>query len=115
MADYFSAADVFIYPTKADTLPNVLVEAMACGTPCVTFDIGGCKEIVLHDRTGLVIQPFQVMEMATSVIALLGDTDRMKRMSANGRNHAKENFSIESMAAKYNDIFKLAMNDFKQK
>jgi len=111
MANYFSASDVVIYPTKADTLPNTLVEAIACGTPCVTFDIGGCKEIIINDQTGIVIQPFDVAEMSNSVVGLLMDDDRLKWMSARARDHAKKNFSIESMAKKYYDIFKLAINN----
>src|SRR5438046_2584007 len=63
MAGYFSASDLFLYPTKADTLSTVLIESIACGTPCITFDIGGSAEIVLHGETGIVIEPFLLDEM----------------------------------------------------
>ena len=43
----FSAADLFIFPTRADNLPLVLQESMACGTPIVSFKIGGVPDLVL--------------------------------------------------------------------
>lgn len=52
---YYSAADVFINPTYQDTLPTVNIEALACGTPVVTYNTGGCANIV-DARTGVVVK-----------------------------------------------------------
>lgn len=54
MAEMYSEADVFINPTLEDTFPTVNIEAMACGTPVVTFDTGGSKE-ELAEETGAVV------------------------------------------------------------
>lgn len=55
LAICYSSADVFVLPSLAENQPLVLLEAMACGTPCISFDVGGCKEIVENGRTGFVV------------------------------------------------------------
>jgi glycosyltransferase involved in cell wall biosynthesis len=52
LAQVYSAADVHVLPTLADNLPNVLLEAAACGTPSVAFHTGGVPEVVVNDLTG---------------------------------------------------------------
>ena len=54
LAEYYSIADLFINPTREDTFPTVNMEALACGTPVVTFDTGGSAEI-LDECTGAVV------------------------------------------------------------
>ncbi len=55
LAQYYSMADVFVNVTKVDTLPTVNIEALACGTPVITYDSGGSAEIINY-RTGEVVQ-----------------------------------------------------------
>lgn len=52
MAASYSAADVFVLPTLADNLPNSIIESMSCGTPVVSFNIGGVPDILKHKETG---------------------------------------------------------------
>lgn len=106
MANYFSACDLFIYPTKADTLSTVLIEAIACGAPCVTFNIGGCSEIVINNYNGIIVTPFLLEEMSISIVELLKDQKKINLMSCNARYHAEKNFSIEQMSKNYYDKFK---------
>ena len=54
LVDFYSLADVFINPTYQDTFPTVNIEAMACGTPVITYNTGGCKEMIT-DSIGFVI------------------------------------------------------------
>ena len=50
----YAACDAFILPTLQDNLPNTLLEALACGTPCVAFDVGGISDLVRHGETGFL-------------------------------------------------------------
>lgn len=54
LAEYYSIADVFVIPTREENFPTVSIEALACGTPVVTYDTGGSAEIV-SERTGVVV------------------------------------------------------------
>lgn len=55
LAEIYSAADVFVMPTREENYPTVNMEAIACGTPVVTFDTGGSSEM-LDDKTGIVVE-----------------------------------------------------------
>jgi len=105
MNNCLNAADVFIYPTKADNLPNVLVESISSGTPCVTFDIGGCNEIIEDGKNGYIIEPFNFDEFATKTIGLLNNEDKLLAFSSNCINIAKEKFGLKDMADKYFGLF----------
>lgn len=105
MSNCLNAADVFIYPSKADNLPNVLVESISCGTPCVTFDIGGCSEIIEDGKNGYVIKPFNFDEFAIKVIGLLNNEDKLSTFSSNCIDIAKEKFRLEDMADQYFSLF----------
>ncbi|MEZ9718566.1 glycosyltransferase [Vibrio cyclitrophicus] len=48
----YNAADIFIAPSLQDNLPNTLVESLACGTPCIAFDIGGMKDLIVDRSFG---------------------------------------------------------------
>lgn len=113
MASYLSASDVFVYPTRADNLPNVLIEAIACGTPCVTFNIGGCQEIIRNGFNGTVVEPFQLSEMADAIVRLVSREDNAMR--ENARHHAEEHFSLSSMGEQYHSLFRSILNRKKER
>ncbi|HVU55842.1 MAG TPA: glycosyltransferase [Puia sp.] len=106
MRDCYNASDLFIYPTRADNLPNSLVESIACGTPAVTFDIGGNKEIIGHDRNGIILPPFDLEAFATNTLALLYDDNRRAAFSQYGRELACRKFDMYAMARQYFDLYK---------
>ena len=101
----YSAADIFIYPTRADNLPNALIESISCGTQCVTFDVGGCAEIIKDGVCGHVIEPFKTDVFAERTIETLMDGERLEKLSQSARRFAEENFSLEKMSANYYNYF----------
>lgn len=105
MVDCYNASDLFIYPTRADNLPNSLVESIACGVPAVTFDIGGNKEIIEHDRNGIILPPFDLEAFATHTLDLLHDDDRRTAFSKYGRDLACSTFDMYTMARQYFDLY----------
>jgi glycosyltransferase involved in cell wall biosynthesis len=105
MSKYLAAADLMIYPTKADNLPNALVEAIGCGTPAVTYDIGGCGEIILNDFNGFVIEPFNTDKFASAVINIFSSPDLLINFKNNSLSHSKKYFNLNSMAEDYYRLF----------
>ncbi len=63
----YSAADVYVLPTVQEALGNTLVEALACGTPCVTFDGSGAVDIVQHRRSGYVARLKDCADLLTGI------------------------------------------------
>jgi len=105
VSECLRAADLFIYPTRADNLPNVLVEAIACGTPCITFDIGGNKEIVQHEVNGIVVKPFDIAGFAEAATALLYNKTRLAAFAEQCTTIARNYFLLDDMIEKYYALF----------
>ena len=66
LADIYSAADVFVNPTREENYPTVNMESIACGTPVVTFDVGGCAEMI-NGKVGILVEPDNIDEMFAAI------------------------------------------------
>ena len=104
-----SACSVFVCPTLADYHPIVLVEAQALGAPVISTKVGAIPEIVLHSKTGLLIEPNNERELAKAIDALLEDESLRKRFSLNAREFA-ENFVLERQVDKLEALYHEALN-----
>ncbi|MBQ7683995.1 MAG: glycosyltransferase family 4 protein [Bacteroidaceae bacterium] len=67
MAQLYAAADVFVTPSLQDNLPNTIVEAMSCGTPCVGFHVGGIPEMIHHRQDGYVARYRNTDDLAEGI------------------------------------------------
>jgi glycosyltransferase involved in cell wall biosynthesis len=67
MRDIYAAADVFVTPSLEENLPNTIMEAMACGTACVGFSVGGIPEMIEHNVTGYIAQAFDPADLAKGI------------------------------------------------
>ena len=80
MALLYSACDVFVAPSRIENLSNAVPEAMACGTPCVAFPIGGMPDMIAHREAGYLARPFEAEDLATGIgWALENGTDHALR------------------------------------
>ena len=106
-----AAADAFVItPTQTqdgdrDGIPNVLVEAMACGLPVVTTTAGGITELVEHDGNGLLCDPEDVDAIARSVEAVITDPELRRRLGAAGRRTVESDYDVNSAAARLETIY----------
>ena len=105
------AADAFVItPTQTedgdrDGIPNVLVEAMACGLPVVTTTAGGITELVEHDGNGLLCDPEDVGAIARAVEAVIADPDLRRRLGAAGRRTVESDYDVNSAAERLETIY----------
>jgi glycosyltransferase involved in cell wall biosynthesis len=101
----YSAADVFVLPTLAENLPNVAVEALACGTPVVGSDVGGIPDAVRDGETGLLFLPGDSAALAAAVRTLLGDDSLRARLAATAREVAEREFAAEREAREFAALY----------
>jgi glycosyltransferase involved in cell wall biosynthesis len=79
----YAAADVFVLPSLAENQSLVLLEAIACGTPCICFDVGGCGELVRSGETGILVKQVDAASLAEALNTFLGlPRDSLARMRA---------------------------------
>jgi glycosyltransferase involved in cell wall biosynthesis len=106
LALLYSACDVMAVPSKEDNLPNTALEATCCGTPVVTFNIGGLPDIVDHKNNGWLAKPFEAKELAEGIKWILSlNQSEYTQISINARKKAEENFDIRAIATKYYDLY----------
>lgn len=69
LAEIYTAADVFVNPTREDTFPTVNIESLACGTPVITFDVGGSPEII-DEHSGRVVECDNIDALEKEIVAV---------------------------------------------
>ena len=82
LARAFASSDIFVFPSTTDTFGNVIVEALACGVPCVVSDQGGPKDLVIHGETGFITRALDGKDFARHVEQLINDAKLRTRMGA---------------------------------
>lgn len=102
--EIYQAADFFILPSHSEGLPNVILEAMASGLPCIATDVGGTNELILNGKTGYTYTPGDAISLKNCINKLVaGD---MSDIGSNARALAEECYSISAVAGKYEDLYK---------
>ena len=102
LVQFYSSANVLINPTYADTFPTVNLEALACGTPVVTYRTGGCPETV-DEKTGVIVEQGDVAAMAEAVRVICG-RNRMQ-YATDCRNRSEAQFDEEMCFEKYLTLY----------
>jgi glycosyltransferase involved in cell wall biosynthesis len=101
----YSAADLFLFPTRADNLPLVLQESMACGTPMVSFKIGGVPDLVRPNQTGYLAAPEDIDDFRQGMIQLLEDRTLRQQMRQQCRDIAVAEYPLELQAKRYLKLY----------
>lgn len=104
VADLFNAADVAVSSSFGESFPNVLAEAMACGIPCVTTDVGDSAYIV--GDTGRIVPPRDVAALGAAIIDLLSATREAKEaLRRSTRARVQSLFDIREVASMYQNLY----------
>jgi glycosyltransferase involved in cell wall biosynthesis len=104
--DYLRASDIFAFPSEFEGLGISLIEAQACGLACVASKTGGIVDIIEDGKTGLLVSPGQVDELAVGLAALLSDEDRRRGIGQAGRKSALERFDVQDSLDRYRALFR---------
>lgn len=104
MAELYSAADVYITPSLHENLPNTIMEAMACGTPCVGFHTGGIPEMIDHGINGYVAEYRNVEDLARGIASVLYEEDG-KELSRRAREKVSREYEQKKIANRYKAIY----------
>jgi glycosyltransferase involved in cell wall biosynthesis len=106
LALVYNASDVFIAPSVQDNLPNTIIEAQACGKPCVAFRIGGMPDMIDHQHNGYLAEPFETSHLAQGIEWILESDDRYKALSQAARDKAVKSFNLKLQVQKNADLYR---------
>lgn len=101
----YAAADVFVAPSIEDNLPNTVMEALACATPCVAFKIGGMSDLIEHQQNGYLAQPFMVEDFAQGISWIIAERDRYSKLSERSRQKVEQEFTLSVQSKRYLSLF----------
>lgn len=101
----YSAADLLVIPSLEDNLPNTVIESMACGTPVVGYAAGGIPDMVRPGKTGSLVPVGDAQALGQAMRDLIEDPGKRQAMSENCRRIAVEEYSLETVAKRYMQLY----------
>lgn len=112
LLEQYRAADIAVVPTlNYESFSYTCCEAMAAGLPLVASRLGGIPETVEDGRSGILVEPGSVGELASSLIALAKDKELRRSMGAAGRLRALQRFDSEVVARTMLEVYRAAIDD----
>ena len=108
IVDVYNSADVFVLPSLEDNLPNTVMEAMACGVPCVGFKVGGISEEIDHEKNGYVAEYRNSADLAKGIFWVLEEADG-NALSENAVKKVTTSYSQHTVAMKYIEVYNHAL------
>lgn len=95
ISSILQSLDIFLMPTyHVEGFSIVLLEALSSGLPVIASSIGGNKECIEHDKTGILIEPRNVDAISRALLSLINDPEKARRLAEDARHVVKESFSI---------------------
>ena len=110
LAQAYSALDIFLYTPVADNCPLVVLEALSCGIPIVTFDTGGIPELVRDGVDGLVTAYTDVVAVTAALEKLAADPDMRTECGRSARLRATAEFDHRVIAARYQRLYESCLH-----
>jgi glycosyltransferase involved in cell wall biosynthesis len=102
---FLRQADVFVLSSVSEGIAITLLEAMAAALPVVATDVGGNREVVTMDQTGLLVPPANPIALAKGMIDVLSNPELGARFGAAGRERVARSFSLDSMLQGYERLY----------
>ncbi len=111
-SELYNMFDIFVLPSiKPDSLPTVVLEAMACSKPVVGYNNGGIAEMVVDDKSGCLVKPNRPQELSNAISLLLDSSEKREKFGRVGYQRQKELFSLESYIKNFSKLYKTDRKD----
>ena len=120
--EYLRDADLFILPSRAEGMPNALLEAMSYGIPCIATNVGGNVELIgMQDKTisngeysigenGLLVNPDDAKGLSEAILYFIRNREAREKMGRKGRKFIEENFPMDLVADRYIALYMRMLN-----
>jgi sugar transferase (PEP-CTERM/EpsH1 system associated) len=110
MPALYPTFDLFVLPSLWEGMPNVALEAMACGVPVIATNTGGTPEVVQDGNSGLLVPPGNAAALTQAMAALIADAERRCQLAQAGRHFVEQTFSINQTVAQTVALYEQLLN-----
>ena len=97
-------ADIYVLPSRTEAFPMVLLEAMECGLPCISFDLPGPTEIIKDNEDGLIVKSRDINDFASKISLLIEDDKKREKYAIKAKENIKR-YSLDNIVDRWNDLF----------
>ncbi len=105
VASLLEAADLFVFPSETEGLPNALIEACLAGLPIVACDVAGVRDVVRHEETALLAPPRDPASFAAAIGRLLETPTEAARLAAAAHDRATKTYTVERSLTALYDVY----------
>ena len=105
LVENYNLGDILVMPSLEENLPNTIMEALACGTPSVAFEIGGIPDLIDHQQNGYLAKYQDAANLADGIYWALYTADQTQ-LKANARQKVLDNFTESVVANQYVQLYK---------
>ena len=102
---FMCAADIVVLPSLCEGCPNVVLEAMACGTPVIASRVGAVPDIIENDETGIIVEPKDVEGLKKALVRLMENRELAKKMGERGRERVEKEFTWDAVCKKLEKFY----------
>lgn len=97
--------DLFTLTSFSEGCSNVIQEAIFAGVPVIATQVGGNPELVLHNKTGMLVPSDDDEALADAIVELKNDNEKRKKLRENALNNGEQNFSLRRMIERYENLY----------
>jgi glycosyltransferase involved in cell wall biosynthesis len=113
--EMISAMDMVVHTSLREGLARVLPQSLAMGKPCVSFNIDGAPEVVINDKTGYLVEPYDSVGLADGISRILENPELMKRMGEEGRKLVDPPFRKETMVQEISNVYQMLLKKYPER
>jgi len=108
--DYLACFDLLVHPALEEGLGVAMLKAAAAGLPVLAFDTAGSREAVVHGKTGVLVEPGDVVSLQQAIAVLIDEPDMRREFGRAGRQRMKDEFSVEMMVERHIEMYESVMH-----
>lgn len=105
MPRFINSLDVLVTPSHSEAFGVSALEASACGKPVIATRVGGLSEVIIHEETGLLLEPGQPSNLAEAMRALYDNAQLRATLGQNGRRFAETHYAVDVCTQKLIDLY----------
>jgi glycosyltransferase involved in cell wall biosynthesis len=114
VVDLLQSSWGFVMPSRWEGMPNALLEAMACGLPCVATRVSGSEDAIKDGANGLLVEPEQPAAMAQALQRIIEDTDLAQRMGHEARATVVRDYQLAHIVEQCLELYQRLLTEEKQ-